>query len=74
MNGVINSVADGVITQCTSWPSLMRAEAMSADLYAAMEPVMPSTIVAIHKVRPKNLALRRIKCKQSANGSLTDEW
>src|SRR4030095_6052481 len=43
VRGEINSVASRVITAKTSWPCLTSKLASSADLYAAIEPVTPST-------------------------------
>src|SRR6184192_1793496 len=45
VSGEINSVASCVITTKTSWPCLTSRLASSADLYAAIDPVTPSTIV-----------------------------
>ena len=44
VRGAINSLAAGVITTCTSAPAFTRSLAKTALLYAAILPVMPSTI------------------------------
>lgn len=49
VRGVTNSKALAVQTQCTSCPCLTRAEAMSAALYAAMEPVTPRMMQAMER-------------------------
>src|SRR6266478_5167453 len=43
VSGEINSVASRVMTTKTSWPCLTSKLASSADLYAAIDPVTPST-------------------------------
>src|SRR5882672_7346941 len=43
VSGEMNSVASCVITTKTSWPCLTKRLASSADLYAAIDPVTPST-------------------------------
>ena len=44
VSGEMNSVASRVMTTKTSWPCLTSKLASSADLYAAIDPVTPSTI------------------------------
>ncbi len=44
VTGVMNSLAFGVIITCTSAPAFTNRRTSDADLYAAIPPVIPTTI------------------------------